>query len=72
MKHLPLTRREFLRLGGLALGAAVLAACGTRPPAISDPPIEPSPTYDPYRPADPANVALAAGRPQLIEFFAFW
>jgi hypothetical protein len=25
-----------------------------------------------FRPSDPAQVNLAAGQPQLIEFFAFW
>jgi hypothetical protein len=25
-----------------------------------------------FTPSDPSQVALAAGRPQLVEFFAFW
>jgi len=25
-----------------------------------------------FVPSDPATVSLAAGRPQLVEFFAFW
>lgn len=27
---------------------------------------------DQFRPSDPAQVNLAAGRPQFVEFFAFW
>jgi hypothetical protein len=25
-----------------------------------------------FTPTDPATVSLAAGRPQLVEFFAYW
>lgn len=27
---------------------------------------------DPFRPSDPVMVNLASGKPQLVEFFAFW
>ena len=51
-----------------------LAACGSSPAPTetSTPAPEPSPTYDPFRVTDPSTVVLAAGKPQLVEFFAYW
>lgn len=43
--------------------------------AAAEPAAPSDPTRDPDRdftPTDPAGVTLAAGRPQLIEFFAHW
>lgn len=43
--------------------------------AAAEPAAPADPTRDPDRdftPSDPAGVTLAAGRPQLIEFFAHW
>ncbi len=48
--------------------ALLLAACG---PAAT-PEAAPPAANDDFRPTDPAAVSLAAGRPQLVEFFAFW
>jgi uncharacterized lipoprotein YajG len=72
----------------LAVGVWLLAACansaqtptsGAYPPsgeAIPDPAAESSPAKPTPRAAmqatDPATVQLAAGKPQLVEFFAFW
>jgi hypothetical protein len=69
-----LTRRQFLQGAALASGAALLAACRPSPTSSSTvaPTPQPTPTYDPFRVTDPATVALAAGRPQLVEFFAYW
>ncbi|MBM4422357.1 MAG: hypothetical protein FJ030_03065 [Chloroflexi bacterium] len=50
MPHSYLTRREFLRLGGLGLGAAALAACGapaTVAPTVAPPTALPQPTAVP-------------------------
>jgi len=50
-------------------------------PTESAPPVEaatgaptapPAPVKDEFTPTDPASVNLAAGKPQLVEFFAFW
>ncbi len=69
-----LTRRQFLQGTALASGAALLAACSRSPLLTSTPSAvpQPTPTYDPFRVTDPAVVALAADRPQLVEFFAYW
>jgi hypothetical protein len=45
--------------------------------APSEPPGQAAPTAQAvisteFTPSDPAQVSLAAGRPQLVEFFAFW
>jgi len=57
------------------LGSFVfLAACGSSPApteALAPPP-ETTPTYDPFRVTDPSTVVLATGKPQLVEFFAYW
>jgi hypothetical protein len=87
LPHIP-SRRTFLRLGGSALAALILSACGPAPapPEATIPqPTAPPPTAAPAtataaalpadRPfvaTDPGAVQLAAGRPQLVEFFAFW
>lgn len=69
-----LTRRQFLQGVALAGGATFLAACRPSPipPSTVAPTPEPTPTYDPFRVTDPATVVLAAGKPQLVEFFAYW
>ncbi len=88
-----LSRRTFLRLSGLGLGSAILAACappvpepGTDAPeqaAVTLPPAPatatavspenlPEAADRPFAATDPGSVQLAAGRPQLVEFFAFW
>lgn len=56
MKYYFLTRREFLRLGGLGLGAATLAACGAPPTA--------APTAAPT--ALPQPTAPAAEAPRIM------
>jgi hypothetical protein len=43
-------------------------ASGTTPP---EPAFQPTPRLDLHA-TDPSGVTLAAGKPQLIEFFAFW
>lgn len=69
MRHSPLTRREFLRLAGLTLGATALAACGSPAPQSGA-----QPTAVISAELHTSDVALlsATGRPQLVEFFAFW
>jgi len=48
-----------------------MAGCSTS--SISSTPVpQATPTYDPFRETDPDTVVLAAGRPQLVEFFAYW
>jgi hypothetical protein len=50
--------------------AAPLPAGSTaEPPSVL--PTQPVISND-FTPSDPSQVALAAGRPQLVEFFAFW
>jgi len=54
-----------------------LAATQDESPAPGEPApttaAEPSPTVElTFHPTDPASVQLAAGRPQFVEFFAFW
>ena len=73
-----MSRSRFLRwvtLLTVASGVAVLlSACSpsngpeTDFTAIS----QPTPTYSPFIETDPSTVVLAAGKPQLVEFFAFW
>ncbi len=57
------------RLALLTLAALVLAAC-TAPAATSSATATPEPGA--YVASDPAAFTAAAGRPQLVEFFAFW
>jgi hypothetical protein len=63
-------------------------AASTKAPAVSQPtsaplvgtivPPQPAavqptkPISKEFTPSDPKNVKLAAGKPQLVEFFAFW
>lgn len=66
----------------LALLAALTAACAA--PAAQVPTAAPqssginaageivAPGRSGLRATDPATVSLAAGKPQLVEFFAFW
>ena len=77
MRPSPLTRREFLRLAGLGLGATALAACASPAPLGGAQPTA-APTAAPaaaisaeLRASDVALLS-ATGRPQLVEFFAFW
>lgn len=61
----------------LLLSAAALSACASSPALSQALPTSaaapaPTPTYDPWRPTDPKTVVLAGGKPQLIEFFAYW
>lgn len=66
-------------------GSAVVAAPTDAPIADSPAPALESPTAAPAAPSeptanikaglvatDPTTVTLAAGKPQLVEFFAFW
>ena len=64
-----LTRRDFLRLRTMGLGAVALAACARSP---ASPATASQPLSDYFRPTDPTTVKLAAGLPQLVEFFAYW
>jgi hypothetical protein len=58
----------------LLLMALLVPACATNEPAAvpktQSQPVEAVKTD--FLPTDPASVNLAAGKPQLIEFFAFW
>ncbi len=73
MKPSPLTRRAFLRLSGLGLGAAALAACASPAPLGGAQPATSSatPVPDDFHPSDVALLG-ATGKPQLVEFFAYW
>jgi len=70
--------RKTLMLTILAMVA--LAACApaaTLAPTVVAPPgggAQPTPPVieTHFTPTDPATVNLAAGKPQLVEFFAFW
>lgn len=58
----------------LLLVAITVSACATNAPAgvaETQPPTAEALKTD-FVPTDPASVNLAAGRPQFIEFFAFW
>jgi hypothetical protein len=48
--------------------SAPLEATATQPALTATPP----PIDDAFRPSDPNGVVLAAGRPQLVEFYAVW
>jgi hypothetical protein len=75
-----------LLIGAVALAACAAPATASPAPSGVRAPTEspaPRPTAlptdagptrdpDPFHPSDPAAVNLAAGRPQLVEFFAFW
>jgi hypothetical protein len=41
-------------------------------PTVPPPTVTPFVISDEFTPSDPALVNLAAGQPQLVEFFAFW
>jgi len=66
--------RLLLRWVALVGSFVFLAACGSAPAPIETfvPVIQAAPTYDPFRVTDPSTVVLAAGKPQLVEFFAYW
>jgi len=68
--------RLLLRWVALVGSFVFLAACGSAPASIetetSAPEVQAAPTYDPFRVTDPSTVVLAAGKPQLVEFFAYW
>ena len=50
----------------------LLTACGTAATATSASAPAATGEADAYVASDPAAFAAAAGRPQLVEFFAFW
>lgn len=58
----------------LLLVAVLVSACAPNtpaaPPETQSQPVKAVKTD--FVPTDPANVNLAAGKPQLVEFFAFW
>jgi len=76
------------RLFYLTLAAAlIVSACATAPTATAPPAsaptqvVESAPTVAPtsapvikteFTPTDPTTVNLALGKPQFVEFFAFW
>jgi hypothetical protein len=73
MRQSPLTRREFLRLAGLGLGATALAACaGPAPSSGAQPTAAPAAIVSAELRASDVALLSATGRPQLVEFFAFW
>ncbi len=73
MRPSPLTRREFLRLAGLGLGATALAACGSpAPQSGAQPAATPGAVISDELHASDVTLLSATGRPQLVEFFAFW
>ncbi len=57
----------------LLAAAAVLSACAVPTPTSTS---VPNPTTVPvktdFTPSDPKTVNLAAGQPQLVEFYAVW
>ena len=66
------------------LVSLLLSACATAAPAATAPPLA-APTSAPaaaptsapvikteFTPTDPTTVNLALGKPQFVEFFAFW
>jgi hypothetical protein len=58
-----------------AVGILVLSACGVPVSTTLSPAVETgaaSSRNDEMQATDPSTVELAAGRPQVIEFFAFW
>ena len=72
MKPSPLTRREFLCLAGLGLGATELAACGSSAPQSGAQPAATPAAISTELHASDVALLSATGRPQLVEFFAFW
>lgn len=64
-------RKLFVSLVILMLAATACASKQTSPAPVQN--LGPTPTYRVVMQAsDPAAVVLAADRPQLIEFFAYW
>ena len=47
-----------------------LAACSSAQPGIPNP--SATTTEITFHPTDPQTVSLEAGKPQFVEFFAFW
>lgn len=72
MKPSPLTRREFLGLAGLGLGATALAACASPVLPGSAQPSTTLAVISTELHASDVALLSATGRPQLLEFFAFW
>lgn len=62
--------RRHLVVALLALSACGLPASATAPTAV-EAGVADTPD-DEMQATDPSTVVLAAGKPQLVEFFAFW
>lgn len=67
----------------ILITAILIAACSTPEPALpasagaNIASLQPTtkvvkPISTEFTPSDPKNVKLSAGKPQLVEFFAFW
>ena len=55
------------------LGSTPEAQSGNTPsPQVTGAPSQEPTVETGFTPSDPATVKLAAGKPQLVEFFAFW
>jgi hypothetical protein len=67
-----LTRRDFLRLSGVGLSATVLAACSSPAQPGGAPAATSGVVISNELHASDRALLSASGRPQLVEFFAFW
>jgi len=69
-----LSRRDFFRLTGIGAAALALSACAQAAPSVAPAPTaaQAIPISNEFQPTDPFTVHLAAGRPQLVEFYAVW
>ncbi len=65
----------------ILIAAMLFAACSTPEPALPAPAVSTQasavsqaakPISKEFTPSNPKNVKLNAGKPQLVEFFAFW
>jgi len=66
----------------ILITAILITACSTPEPTLPAPadlniPFQPTtkatkPISTEFTPSDPKSVKLSAGKPQLVEFFAFW
>jgi formylglycine-generating enzyme required for sulfatase activity len=67
--HHPLTRRDFLKLTGIALSAAALKACGGAPTPLASPiptTTPPAPTHTPSPTPTPTAAPIAALFPEMV------